>query len=75
MEKILLRRLELLLNNNWTKEHTLENILQLLEDYSKRFVIFADSDENVEIEDLDELYTKFADYYDKSTDISGKSVW
>jgi hypothetical protein len=75
MEKILLRRLELLLNKDWTKEHTLKNILELVEGYSKRFIIFADSDENVEIEDLDELYAKFADYYDKSTDINGKSVW
>lgn len=75
MEKILLRRLELLLSKDWTKEHTLKNLLELVEGYSKRFIIFADSDENVQIEDLDELYTKFTDYYDKSTDINGKSVY
>lgn len=74
MEKILLRRLELLLNNDWTKEHTLKSILELVEDYSKRFIIFADSDENVEIEDLDKLHSKFADYYDKLIDISGNSA-
>ena len=73
MEKIILRRLELLLNGNWTKEETIENILELVGDYSKRFIIFADSDENVNITDLDVLHKKFAQYYDKSTDINGNS--
>ncbi len=75
MEKIILRRLELLLYNTWTKEETLQNILELVEDYSKRFIIFADSDENVNITDLNILHKKFTDYYDKSTDINGKSKW
>lgn len=69
MEKIILRRLKLLLNNNWTKEETLENILEIIEDYSKRFIIFADNNEGIEI--LDELYTKFDEYYNKTTDING----
>jgi len=73
MEKIILRRLELLLNNKWTKEETLENILELVEDYSKRFIIFADSNDNRYITDLDVLHEKFAEYYDKSTDINGRS--
>ena len=75
MEKIILRRLELLLNGNWTKEETIENILELVGDYSKRFIIFADSDENVNITDLDVLHNKFAQCYDKSTDINGNSKW
>ena len=74
MKKIILRRLELLQNKDWTKEETLENILELVEDYSKRFITFVDSDENVDIEDLDELYAKFEKYYDESTDISGNFV-
>lgn len=75
MEKIILRRLELLLNENQTKEETVRDILELVEGYSKRFIIFADSDENVNITDLDILYNKFYQYYDKSTDINGKSRW
>ena len=75
MEKIILRRLELLLNENQTKEETLKNILELVEGYSKRFIIFADSDENQNISDLDVLHSKFLEYYDKATDINGKSKW
>ena len=75
MEKIILRRLELLVNGDWTKEETLENMLELIEGYSKRFIIFADSDENANITDLDILHNKFAQYYDKSTDINGSSKW
>jgi len=75
MKKIILRRLELLLNEEWTKEESLENILELVEGFTKRFIIFADSDENVNTTDLDKLYDKFLEYYDKSTDINGKSKW
>ena len=73
MEKIILRRLELLLNNKWTKEETLENILELVGDYSKKFVIFADSDDNKHTTDLDVLHEKFVQHYNKSTDINGNS--
>ena len=73
MKKIILRRLELLLNGERTKEESLENILELVEDFTKRFIIFADSDANVNITDLDKLYNKFLEYYDKSTDINGNS--
>jgi hypothetical protein len=71
MEKILLRRLELLQNKDWTKEETLKNILELIDDYSKMFVIFADNDENKYTTDLDYLHKKFVDYYNKNTDING----
>jgi hypothetical protein len=70
MKKIILRRLELFNSGHWTKEETLENILELVEDYSKKFIIFADSND---ITDLDILHEKFAEYYDKSTDINGRS--
>lgn len=73
MKKIILRRLELFNSGHWTKEETLENILELVEDYSKRFIIFADSDDNRYITDLDILHEKFAKYYDKSTDINGRT--
>lgn len=68
----MLRRLELLQNNIWTKEETLENIMELIEDYSKQFIIFADS--NPEIEVLDELYTKFENFYSQNTDINGNRL-
>lgn len=73
MEKIILRRLELLLNNKWTKEETLENILELIGDYSKKFIIFADDEPNQNITDLDKLYDMFTKYYNKHTDINGNS--
>lgn len=69
MKKLILRRLELLQNNDWTKEETLENILKLIEDYSKRFIIFADENEHIKV--LDELYSKFDEYYSNTTDING----
>jgi len=72
MKQIMLRRLELLQNNIWTKEETLENIMELIEDYSKQFIIFADS--NPEIEVLDELYTKFENFYSQNTDINGNRL-
>lgn len=71
LEKIILRRLELLQNNHWTKEETLENILELIEDFSKRFIIFADKED---IEVLDELYSKFEENYNKTTDINGNKI-
>lgn len=71
MKKIILRRLELLLNGDKTKEEAVENILELVEEYSKRFIIFADTPENANIEDLDELHSKFSEYWGKNTDISG----
>jgi len=73
MEKIILRRLELLLNNNWTKEETLQNILELIKDYSKKFIIFADDESNKNITDLDKLHDMFAKHYDKHTNINGNS--
>lgn len=71
MKKIILRKIELLLNNENSKEQTVEYILEHIEDYSKRFIIFADKDENKDIVVLDELYTKFDKYYEKTTDVSG----
>ena len=55
------------------KEETLENILELVGDYSKKFVIFADSDDNKHTTDLDVLHEKFVQHYNKSTDINGNS--
>lgn len=72
MKNIILRRLELLQNNNWTKEETLNNILEIIEDYSKKFIIFADENENIEV--LDELYTKFDNHYTNTTDINGNTI-
>jgi spore germination protein YaaH len=72
MKKIILRRLELLLNEEWTKEETLENILELIEDYSKKFIIFADDNENRYEINLDKLYTKFSKHYTKTTNINGQ---
>lgn len=67
MEKIILRRLELLQNGDWTKEETLKNILDLIEDYSIKFLIFANKDIVV----LDKLFVKFDKHYSKTINING----